>query len=246
MMVSDIDMIYTAHRALLERVERADNPAELVGDTEVLIDQVRRAGANITAADARDYLQSLLTFWGNWVYKQTRVYPNVDLYPPAPELSAQSAPENKPGVVRPRPYQPFAAESSGTARGSGQPFIMAAISSPPDGTTIRVGGSVPLTGLYANLRPSYLLCFVSLDSVGRLTVLDAGYSPVERPSSGTWQAETPFTPIEPGVYRLGIALAVTPEAGAILREAFAARRLLDSIPSGAIPLLDQIAITAQA
>jgi hypothetical protein len=249
MMVSDIDMIYAAHRALLTRVEQAATPAELVGDTEILIEQVRRAGSSISAPAERDYLQSLLTFWGNWTYKQTRVYPNTDLYPAAPGAweSRVSGTEND-GLLA-RPFQTFAAGEAppGAVRalGTGQPFIMATLVSPADGASVRVSEAVSLVGLYANLRPAYTLFIVTQDAIGRLTALDGGFSPVEHPAGGSWQGAQPFVPGEAGVYRLGIVLAITPDATAALSDAFTAGRALESTPIGAVPFLDLVAITAQ-
>jgi hypothetical protein len=245
-MVSDIDMIYAAHRALLSRVEKAASPPELVGDTEILIEQVRRAGASISASAERDYLQSLLTFWGNWIYKQIRIYPNTDLYPAAP--GAWSSRMSGADALLARPFQTFAAGEAppGAARllGTGQPFIMATLVTPADGASVRVSEAVSLMGLYANLRPSYALFIVTQDAIGRLTVLDAGYSPNEHPAGGSWQTAMPFVPGEAGVYRLGIVLAITPDSITALNDAFTAGRVLEGTPTGAIPFLDLVAITA--
>jgi hypothetical protein len=93
---------FKSHRELLKKVEESIDPPAMLEQVEQLIEQIRRAGARTADFQERDYMQSLLTFWGNWVYNQTRVYPNTDLYPPAPET-----PRAPSDVLQPNREQNF-------------------------------------------------------------------------------------------------------------------------------------------
>ena len=73
--------------------------SERIDAVKDLIESVRMAGRSVRDEDDREYLRSLLTFWGNWVYNQTRTYPNTNL-----EVYAGEAPvkrmEAAPGGAR--------------------------------------------------------------------------------------------------------------------------------------------------
>jgi len=73
--------------------------AERITAVKDLVESVRMAGREVKDEDDREYLRSLLTFWGNWVYNQTRTYPNINL-----EVFAGEAPVKR-----------MAAASSGAA-----------------------------------------------------------------------------------------------------------------------------------
>ena len=48
---------------------------------EAFVESIRLAGRGVADEDDREYLRSLLSFWGNWLYGQTRTYPNTNLEP---------------------------------------------------------------------------------------------------------------------------------------------------------------------
>jgi hypothetical protein len=235
-----LDRMYTAHRALLEAVEKADDPARLVERVQEMIEEARRAGANVATPQERDYLQSLLNFWGNWVFNHTRLFPNVDLYPAAP-----NAPRLPSPALQPAPYQSLVGEAPVNARGTGQPFIMASVVSPADGAEATVNESLSLTGMYANLRPGWRVFFMAQDSAGRMVLLDDGYNPDTRPEGGTWQADMPFIPPAPGVYRLGLLIAITAASASALLAARRGGTPLDATPEGVIPLFDLTVIVVR-
>jgi hypothetical protein len=235
-----LEQIYQAHGDLLARVEQSSDETTLAANARALIDQARRAGTHIAGAQDREYIQSVLAFWGNWVYRQTKVYPNTELYPPPPvtataSASSSTAPQSQPMTALP-------AAVSLPTRATGQPFIMANIVSPTDGATAVVNESLSLTGLYANLRPNWRMYFITQDQIGRITLLDSGYAPSIRPEAGTWQPEQSFTPTTTGIYHLGLLLAITPDAIDACRSAYHESRALDSTPNGAITFADLIAL----
>jgi hypothetical protein len=238
-MTNWLDQVYRAHSDLLARVEAGGESSALIDEARALIEQARQAGVYVHSASDRDYMHSLLSFWGGWLFKQTRTYPNTDLYPAAPPAApAASAP-------LPLPPNNFALPGSPPARprASGQPFILASIAAPPDGTTAAIGEQIGLVGIYANLRPLWQLRFVAQDEIGRLILLDAGFSPTERPDAGTWSAS--FTPAAAGAYHLGVLLAITAEAVDVCRAAFEASRPLDATPDGAVTFADLVVLTVR-
>lgn len=234
-----IEQIYRTHTDLLSQIEQSPDPTAHSDAVRLLIEQSRQAGAYVAAPNEREYIQSVLSFWGSWLYRHTRIYPNIDLYPVAP--ASQRPRPVTPTRVGPQPVQAFAAPPA-AVRATGQPFIMATITSPPDGTTISPSDELTLTGMYANLRPVWRLYFMAQDDIGRMTLLDDGFSPAERPDGGTWQPDTPFTAPQPGVYHLGLLLAITPEAITACRDAHATSQPLDTTPSGAIAFADLVAL----
>src|SRR5262245_472700 len=129
-MTDMVDRAYAVHQDLLKQAETSSDPASLVSQVEDLIEQMRQSGAQVAAIEDRYYLQSLLTFWGNWVFKQTRTYPNTDLYPASPQA-------REAATFPVKPFLSFAAESAAPAPAAasperGQAFIMANVVSPAD------------------------------------------------------------------------------------------------------------------
>lgn len=70
--------IRAKHAEMLKATTGAATPERLISVKD-LIESVRMAGRTVHDEDDREYLRSLLTFWGNWVYNQTRTYPNTNL-----------------------------------------------------------------------------------------------------------------------------------------------------------------------
>lgn len=241
-MTNWIEQIYRVHSDLLGRVEQSGASPALVADAQALIAQARQAGRYVSAAQDREYIHTLLNFWGSWVYKQTRVYPNIDLYPAAPPgytVIGGDTPLSPPSAQSILPEAPAA-----KARATGQPFILASIAAPPDGTSAAAAEKIALVGIYANLRPAWQLHFITQDQIGRLTLLDEGFRPAERPDAGTWSAE--FTPATAGMYHLGVMLAITPAAAAACRAVFAEGRAFDATPEGAITFADLVVLTVRS
>jgi hypothetical protein len=117
--------------------------------------------------------------------------------------------------------------------------------SPANSAQLAVGQPVPLTGMYANVRPpAQLFCF-SHDTQGRLHVLDEGYTPQASIDRGIWLANQPFTPPEPGIYRLGVVLAIIPEAVERCQQAFSQAQPLTALPPGALAFDDLVAVIAR-
>lgn len=227
-----VQPIYAEHHNMLRQVEIRSDDTALVRDVKTWIEQVRRTGETISALDERDYLQSLLTFWGNWVYQQTRVFPNIDLYPPPapPEL-----------VLRPPAFQMFAAPQS-QEQTQGIPFIMANIVQPTSGTEVKRGETVTLQGTYTNLQPDWRVFFIGqMRGAVEVQVLHSGFTPPAPRISGTWLGTTALQ--EAGVMHLGILIGVTPDAATAIESAYNTRQSLRTVPLGAVALADLCLIT---
>ena len=82
------DSIRAQHTERLRRVKEAAVSPEQVAEIQKFVESARLSGREIADEDDREYVRSLLTFWGNWLYNQTRTYPNTNLEPPAPEAIA--------------------------------------------------------------------------------------------------------------------------------------------------------------
>jgi hypothetical protein len=70
--------IRAKHAEMLRATSGPATP-ESIASVKNLVESVRMAGRSVQDEDDREYLRSLLTFWGNWVYNQTRTYPNTNL-----------------------------------------------------------------------------------------------------------------------------------------------------------------------
>lgn len=99
---STFNIIRAKHNELLRRMSGAAT-AEQLREIEQFIAAVRQAGRTVADPDDREYLRSILTFWGNRVYGETRTYPNTNLEP-----SEQPAPETPrhPPTTRAAPPSP--------------------------------------------------------------------------------------------------------------------------------------------
>src|SRR5574341_1606836 len=71
--------IRTKHAELLRQSSQGAVAPDFIKEIRKFVESVRIAGREIVNEDDRDYLRSLLTFWGNWLYNQTRTYPNTNL-----------------------------------------------------------------------------------------------------------------------------------------------------------------------
>jgi len=72
------------HFDLLNEVDEAkDQPALLIPKIKEQIEEWRQAGEYISEAGERDYLRSILSFWGGFVFEHSepKEYPETDLYP---------------------------------------------------------------------------------------------------------------------------------------------------------------------
>lgn len=88
MTTSTFATLRSKHTDTLRRCEVGPITPELIKEVERFIETVRQAGRDIADEDDREYLRSLLTFWGNWFYNQTRKYPNTNLELVTPEVAA--------------------------------------------------------------------------------------------------------------------------------------------------------------
>lgn len=70
------------HGQLLRSVpQSAEVSKETVEQVQEIISEIISAGREVGDQDERDYLQNLLSFWGNWMYSHTRSYPSSQLEP---------------------------------------------------------------------------------------------------------------------------------------------------------------------
>lgn len=72
------------HFDLLKEKDKAkDHPAPLIPKIKEQIEEWRQAGGYISEAGERDYLRSILGFWGSFVFEhsESKEYPETDLYP---------------------------------------------------------------------------------------------------------------------------------------------------------------------
>jgi len=81
------------HTALLRSLpmDREIKPENITAVQEIVVD-IRQAGRQVVNEDDREYLRGLLSFWGNWLYNQTRTYPNTNLEPPAHPALVEAGP----------------------------------------------------------------------------------------------------------------------------------------------------------
>lgn len=235
-----VQAVYQLHQSLLKRVQAGSADDDIVTAAQSALEQMRQIGERVGSISERDYLQSLLSFWGNWLFNQTGIYPNTSLYPAAPDALAQAQASTMVEIAMPRlpiaAEQTFFAGSSqgggGGMGGTGQPFILASVISPANGSTEQRGADIPLSGMYANLQPSWRLFFVAQSGEeAALSVLDEGYAPAA--TSGAWNAVQRWTPSQVGIVYIGLALAITPEALSMLQAAYRSGTPLAEMPVGA-------------
>ncbi|MCS7070888.1 MAG: hypothetical protein NZM00_05235, partial [Anaerolinea sp.] len=214
--------------------------AETIARVRQLILDLRRAGAVLIDRHDRDYVQSLVNFWAHWIAQRTAEQLDTELYPldPAARLSAREAgtAPAREALLRPVPGQGFPTGSSalvGTG-GSGLPFIMVNLIKPAHNARVYLGETLTLTGIYANLQQGWRLYFIGHSQDGAARVLDPG-STVETGLSGMWEviSRDPFP--EAGTYHLGVLVAITPDAAAMLSRAYNAGTALRTALVGVLP-----------
>jgi hypothetical protein len=83
----------TRHTELLRRSGQGALAPDSIKEIRGFVEAVRLAGREVVDEEDRDYLRSLLTFWGNWLYNQTRTYPNTNLEMFTAEAAAARAKE---------------------------------------------------------------------------------------------------------------------------------------------------------
>jgi hypothetical protein len=233
-----VEAVYQLHQSLLNRVQAGNVDDDVLSAAQSTLEQMRQTGARVGSISERDYLQSLLSFWGNWLFNQTGVYPNTSLYPASPDALTQAQAATMVEIAVPHlpiAEQTFFAVSSQVASGTGQPFILASVISPANGGTVQRGADMPLSGMYANLQAAWRLFFVmQAGEESAMSVLDEGYAPVA--PSGVWNAVQRWTasasPL--GIYYVGLALAITPEAISTLQTAYRSGTPLAEAPVGSI------------
>ncbi|MDX2161598.1 MAG: hypothetical protein SF162_09755 [bacterium] len=240
---NNVEDAFAAHHQMLEKIDDADNPTAFVPEIQTLIERMRRMGTTLRSVQSRDHLSSLITFWGNYVYNLTRIYPETALYPLDPSVFA----------VRPPALQAFSAAPSLNAPATplrittgGAGMILVSLLSPLSGTTLAAGSSIVISGMYVNLRPEYRVYCFSESADGRLTILDGGYSPRPAEPNGTWSLREAVTFTQPGLALLGVLLAVTPDAARAAASAFDENVPLAAAPVGAIPFSSLAIVTVQA
>jgi Tol biopolymer transport system component len=74
-----VDSIKIRHEALTEKVNQAASSKEVIKDVKAFIIEIRAAGAMTPPGNKRELLRSLADAWGNYVYRETGVFPPTDL-----------------------------------------------------------------------------------------------------------------------------------------------------------------------
>ncbi|GEM_PF-3084922 len=234
-----LDDAYAAHHDLLQKVEHTDDVAALVPAAESLIERVRRLGTSVAAPQTRDYLASMLNFWGSWLYSHTRTFPNTDLYPPDMPSSGTLRPltlsylTDSPLVAAAHTAAPEAeaAPIVTTAPATGTGVLMVGILQPEHGARIERGAFVTLLGMYTHMRPEYRLFFIRQGADESFVVLDAGSAPES--ANGTLRVQSAaFDQV--GTFALGMAVAITPDAAQTLSAAHQDSRVLTDAPLGSL------------
>ena len=95
--------IRAKHAECLRLCNQAAISPELIADIRKFVEDVRLAGRDIVDDDDREYLRSLLTFWGNWIYNQTRTYPNTNIEPFTAEAAAMHGREAAEKIIKGQP-----------------------------------------------------------------------------------------------------------------------------------------------
>jgi len=95
--------IRAKHAECLRLCNQAAISPGLIADIRKFVEDVRLAGRDIVDDDDREYLRSLLTFWGNWIYNQTRTYPNTNIEPFTAEAAAMHGREAAEKIVKGQP-----------------------------------------------------------------------------------------------------------------------------------------------
>lgn len=81
------------HLELLEEMDKAkDDPVKIVPRVKAQIEKWRRAGEYIPEGEERDYLRSILSFWGGFVFEHSepKEYPETGLHPLDVEIARKA------------------------------------------------------------------------------------------------------------------------------------------------------------
>ncbi|MFH1632681.1 MAG: hypothetical protein ABIG63_01530 [Chloroflexota bacterium] len=84
-----IDDIKSKHADLSKRAYQGKPSKAIVPDVKVFISEIREAGADIPPGNKRELLRSMGDAWGNYIFRETGVFPPTDLKPyegPLPNL----------------------------------------------------------------------------------------------------------------------------------------------------------------
>ena len=73
------------HREKLDQIQHGEADEALLDGIQLLIADLRQAGASVAAPAERGQLRTLMHFWGNVVYDHTEAYPDTTLHPPDPK-----------------------------------------------------------------------------------------------------------------------------------------------------------------
>lgn len=76
-----IDEIKSKHADLSERAYQGETSKANVEDVKVFIEEIRAAGADIPPGNKRELLRALGDAWGNYIFRETGVFPPADLKP---------------------------------------------------------------------------------------------------------------------------------------------------------------------
>ena len=90
--MTPFDELQHEHERLLDQVNAAADPAQIVPAAQSYIERARTAATQISDPRQRDQLRANLRYWASFVYDHRGAYPNTGLLPattlpPAPRLS---------------------------------------------------------------------------------------------------------------------------------------------------------------
>jgi len=99
-----LNQVLEEHRALLERLQKAEETEQFVAEIERFAGKLQSLGAEVGDPQEREMLRSLLRYWGSQIYELTGTYPRFELLPytapaPSPEEKAIK-PSEKRGFGR--------------------------------------------------------------------------------------------------------------------------------------------------
>ena len=97
-----IDDIKSKHEALSKRANQGKTSKALVKDVKAFIEEIRATGADIPPGNKRELLRSLGDAWGNYIFRETGVFPPADLKPYAgPSSHLMTLPSWVAAISRP-------------------------------------------------------------------------------------------------------------------------------------------------
>ena len=80
-MNANLESLREEHEKLVVKAEEELLPEDLLPQVDAFMQKVQKAGASVGDSLERNLLRSFLRYWGNYVYKHKRVYPNAELEP---------------------------------------------------------------------------------------------------------------------------------------------------------------------